>query len=156
MTCVEHVHGMRCPFHQSDGCPARGAKVLFLEREPPVLFLSLRRDFRDREGRQSKDTRPVVFPETLQWLRSGLYRFAAVIRHSGAHLTSGHYTSHVLLGESGAGASVYAYCDDAAMALMQTWDQVAVRQVQREACILVYHRSQAYRHAHDDGTQNTP
>ena len=129
---------------------------MFLEREPPVLFLVLRRDHRHVDGRESKDTRPVVFPETLEWLRSGQYRFAAVIRHSGTGLRSGHYTSHILLGESHAGAFVYAHCNDDATVSMQSWAQLAVRQVQREAYILVYHRAQSYQHAHGDGTHCTP
>ena len=156
VNCVEHDEYTKCPFHESDGCTARSARVLFLEREPPVLFLCLSRDIRHADGRQSKDTRPVVFPEKLEWLRSGQYRFAALIRHSGAGLGSGHYTSHVLLGESSAGASVYAYCNDDATVLTHSWPQLAVRQVQQEAYILVYHRAQAYQHAHDDGTRSTP
>ena len=156
VTCVEHDGNMKCPCRESHGCEARAGKVVFLEREPPVLFLCLTRAQRDAHGRQSKDNRPVVFPETLHFLRSGVYKFAAVIRHHGTGLDVGHYSSHVLLGESDTGASVYGYCNDDAMVLVQSWDQLAVRQVQREAYILVYHRAQAYQHAHDDGTQSTP
>ena len=115
---VQQDADLKCPRHETlERCGARGARVYFLEREPPILFISLRRGYLDSRRNHRKDTRAVSFPQTLNWLRSSEYRFAGVIRHVGDRPNHGHYTSNVLLGPRDDGVSVYAHCNDSSVSL---------------------------------------
>ena len=154
-SAVQHDRGLACPCRDSQGCTSCGARVYLLEREPPVLFISLRRGFHDDQGVEKKDTRPVSFPETFGLLRSSVYKFAAVIRHQGPVPRSGHYTSNVSLGTREDGSSVYAHCNDNQV-LLHSWNELTVDSVQRQAFVLVYYRTRPCQDDYDYGLQSNP
>ena len=154
--CAEHDTSMRCPFHEQTFCKQPGSRVVFIEREPPVLFIWLRRTYLDSNNEEQKDTRPVLFPKTFLSLRSGPYTFAAALQHIGPNPAAGHYMSHVLLQASQKDVDTYASCNDATVQIT-TWTDLPFHLIQRQACMLVYHRMQRPGASiHDDGQLETP
>ena len=92
--------GCRCPLEQ---CGRPGMQQFFLEVEPNVLIIQIKRGKRDcirepdRNGvmqvvsqREYKICRPVQFPQRLNFLRSGPYELACIVQHLGRTTQSGH------------------------------------------------------------------
>ena len=96
-----------------------------------------------------------MFPKKLTCLRSGHYSFAAVLQHRGDTPQAGRYTRYVRLGSNDNKPVQFAHCNDMAITT-HTWNEIAVRVIQQEACMLVYSRDRTVLHSHDDGSQNTP
>jgi ubiquitin C-terminal hydrolase len=112
---------------------SRGSRVckggaflqVFLEKEPPVLVIVLKRAWRDDQGVEHKEVRPVSFPERLEFMRTGPYRFCGVVRHHGLTCRQGHYVATCRLGEDQHGRVVYGVFDDASRVRRVHWGEVA-------------------------------
>ena len=95
---------LQCP--DAPRCSVRGCgKQSFLEREPAILCIILLRGSETylSDGTlvaSHKDRREVGFPERLDFLRSGIYRFLGVVVHHGESPRTGHYTSFARISDS--------------------------------------------------------
>ena len=81
-----------------------------------------------------KNPNAVEFPEVLTCMRTGAYHFASVGRHKGPASNQGYYLATCWHG----GDRYTEYNDDVITDV--TWQDVATKQVQREAYVLVYVR----------------
>ena len=94
----------------------------------------------------------VMFPEILTCMRSGDYHFAAVVRHQGTHIYSGHYCVNVWLG---GGAYAEVNCIPPRFQ-RSTWEELQnTSDMQKEAYILIYVRTR-FRENVGDGSEATP
>jgi hypothetical protein len=103
--------------------------------------------------RRAKITTPVAFPEELLVLRSGTYRFAAVVEHISkkGSVAAGHYTSTIWLG-----GDRYAVYDDGREVRLVTWSHLETSLVRVRAYLLVYVRLTDGGCHMRDGSELTP
>ena len=85
-------------------CDGRLEWQRFLEKEPPVLCIVLRRGMQERNAsgrivREWKVCTPVTCPRSIQFLRSGVYDFAGAVLHEGTRCDRGHYTAVCRVGQ---------------------------------------------------------
>ena len=85
-------------------CDGRLELQRFLEKEPPVLCIVLRRGMQERNAsgrivREWKVCTPVICPRSIQFLRSGVYEFAGAVLHEGTSCDRGHYTAVCRVGQ---------------------------------------------------------
>ena len=81
-----------CPNAGAGGvCSGGLLRQSFLEVEPPVLVANLVRNLPTGD----KDRRVVLYPQRLEFLRTGRYRLRAVVTHVGRSTREGHYVSTV-------------------------------------------------------------
>ena len=141
--------------------PAR--RQLFLEIEPNVLIIHLLRGRQEERyeyvrGRREKVvynrykmTRRVLFPEWLDFCRTGPYRFLSVVRHIGETADTGHYVTTCRHGED----SYFEYDDE--KVTLKTWkNHLATSQVQRQAVVLMYVRTDFWNDKMRTGAEDTP
>ena len=119
---------------------------VYLEREPPVLILRVRRNV---EG--CKDCTPVRFPETLCCMRTGRYRLAGVILHRGKTVEDGHFVACCSRGEGR-----YVWYDDDHKVKEVPWSHLDRLTVRREVYVLVYARVSFWGASACDGVESTP
>jgi hypothetical protein len=121
----------------------------FLEKEPEILVIHLVRNVHH----PAKITTPVAFPEELLVLRSGTYRFAAVVEHISQKksVAAGHYTSTIWLG-----GDRYAVYDDGREVRLVTWSHLETSLVRVRAYLLVYVRLTDGGCHRRDGSELTP
>ena len=125
-------------------CLQPAGRQFFLEIEPTVLMIHLlhgRQDERYEYVRLRREkvvynrykmTRRVLFPEWLDFCRTGPYRFLSVVRHIGETADTGHYVTTCRHGED----SYFEYDDEKVM--LKTWkNHLATSQVQRQAVVLM-------------------
>ena len=135
-----------CPATCGRRGPADVRKQRFLEREPAVMFFHLIRA--QQNGRKINNA--VEFPEVLTCMRTGAYHFASVVRHKGRASNQGHY-----LATCWRGSDRYTEYNDNVITDV-TWQDVATKQVQGEAYVLVYVRIGFWQGVACDGTEDTP
>ena len=109
---------------------------------------------------QVRLNQPIEFPKQIGFLRSGPYRFAAVLLHHGRDLHSGHYTAVCWEGCRG-DEDRYAWYDDAEVHSVQSWHAAWGKNYKDEslaqgAYILVYVRERFWGDRVGDGSECTP
>ena len=121
---------------------------MFLEKEPSVLVMQLKRAGRNHR----KINTEIAFPEELS-LRSGTYHLAGVLQHLSeqASTRSGHYVCTVWLG-----ADRYVLYDDRKPPQMQSWPDLTDAACRRNVYVLLYVRVRHETHGILDGTELTP
>ena len=129
-----------------DGCIV---SQRFLEQEPPCLFIQFRRGWHCAVTRTSgKNSREVLFPEKLEFLRSGKYALRGVVLHLGDGPDCGHYVSACWLGLDGGGANVYGIFDDDRAVQRIPWQSLNER-TRRNCCALLYVKEEPLRSGGD-------
>lgn len=137
----------------------------FLEKEPPVLMIFLRRGWKTRDAagrvtRQGKDMRPLIFQEHLSFLRSGQYALRGVVQHHGEGLGTGdqgcHYTSLSWLKHNASGQSIYGEFDDAREVVTGTYQEMCNNARRTSACCLIYVREKHWNNDIAHGYERTP
>ena len=135
-------------------CVAQGPSQIllrrYIEREPPVLVISLRRIVSDG-SRQVKLHARVQFPEVLDCMRTGEYHLSGVILHRGNLSSSDHYRAVTWHG----GDSYWLY-DDAKQAQSISWAQMGSPEFQSQCYMLVYVRTRFWNGIAIDGSEHTP
>ena len=104
----------------------------FLEREPPVLFVSLQRSYQ-RGVRLMKDNRQISFPLRLP-LRTGEYDLCGLVLHRGGGPQSGHYRAVCRTS-----AHAYHMFDDSSSRVFLE-AEFGRAEIRREVYIMVYVR----------------
>ena len=125
----ETPEGCGCPRPPGQGvaeCGGSAQKQVFVEEEPAVLVLVVKRYFQERglngKLRDCKSRCAVAFPERLRCMRTGEYQCVGFVLHHGSRPTSGHYTARVLQNEmplQAGSVSLYGTVDDKVCALGQ-------------------------------------
>ena len=145
--------GAKCPLDDARVCAGHARQQQFFEREPPVLVIVLERAWEEWLGprviSRGKVLRGVPFPQRLDFLRSGPYSFAGVVRHLGRSARIGHYTATCRLDDG------YCHFDDLS-ARRVAWRDVASPAAQKEAYLLVYTREGSWSDAVRTGVECVP
>ena len=143
-----------CPAVSNFRC-ARGAtrvtRQYFIEKEPSVLIMQLQRGQQHGQKRWKLQNN-VTFPEILKCMRSGDYHFAAVVRHQGQHIRSGHYCINVWVG---GGDYAEINCAPPRIQRLRWEDMQHTVGIQKEAYVLIYVRNE-FRDNVGDGSEATP
>ena len=142
-------HQILCPDVARTGCAkGSGRTQVFLEKEPSVLVMQLKRAGRNNR----KINTEIAFPEELS-LRSGTYHLAGVLQHLSeqASTRSGHYVCTVWLG-----ADRYVLYDDGKRPQMQSWADLTDPACRRNVYVLLYVRVRHETPGILDGTELTP
>ena len=151
--------GTRCP--GLGACDGLGFMQSFVEREPSVLFLRLLRYCMEGDAQKGfsevRITQNLQFPEQIDFLRSGPYRFSAALLHHGVGVKSGHYTAFC---REGGGGRYRWYSDDALGSLL-TWRQAQQfdfggQRLGEVVYVLVYVRERFWGDRVGDGSETTP
>ena len=141
---------LRCPAPAAAQCAvdARVTRQYFLEKEPSVLVMQLRRTqrFGFTEWKLNND---VGFPEILTCMRSGDYHFAGAVRHVGSSVHEGHYISNCWLGGNDYAEINCAPCE------AKRFDWSGMAGIGRQVYILIYVRM-SFRDVVGDGSEATP
>ena len=152
----DHANRFHCPRDPPCAADSVSCKQVFVEREPPVLLVGLKRAIEvprlNRRGFRvgvayRKLQNSVSFPKCIDFLRSGPYRCVGVVRHQGDSTRSGHYLANCWLG-----GDSYAVFDDSRV-IPCTWERFAA--CGQEAYLLVYVRTRFWAGA-GDGRLVTP
>ena len=150
-----------CPDESPTGCGRPAYTQKFLEREPPILVIVLKRvqvvyeykeDGTFKTQNSWKCNTAVSFPPELTFLRTGRYGFCGAIFHHGGTIAQGHYTSVCKLGDGQYGT----FNDAMPCRVTDTWDDVATTQNQRDAYILVYSRLELWDDRISSGIERVP
>ncbi len=150
--------GARCP---SGTCAGKCRKQLFLEKEPSVLLIELKRGWAALDATRNvlehgKLTRPISFPEHLDFLRTGRYVLRGVLQHTGKSDVNGHYLTSCWLGRRPDGRNEYGTFDDSAPVRRLTWQAMNIHRMREDWAVLVYVRDGAWDQAVQDGPEWTP
>jgi ASC-1-like (ASCH) protein len=144
----------KCDRNDTAGCSGQGSSSMivhrYIEREPPVLVLRLRRVWRDRAGVRKMHAR-CQFPEVLNFMRSGEYHISGIVLHDGASTKSGHYRAVTWHGDDR-----YVLYDDDKPVREMKWSQLQQSSVQSQCYMLVYVRTRFWNNIVGDGTEDTP
>jgi len=134
----------QCQKFEPDGSPVGTVKKqLFLEKEPPVLMMQLRRGLVDyRKNVSRKIFKEVQVPEQLNCLPTGPYLLRGIILHDGQGIHSGHYRAICWLRHNRMGQNVYGVFDDAKAVTPTTWDVVNSVEMRTNCVALLYVREQ--------------
>ena len=148
----------RCP---SGTCAGQCRKQFFLEKEPSVLLIELQRGWAALDATQNvlehgKLTRPISFPEHLDFLRTGRYVLRGVLQHTGKSDDGGHYLTSCWLGRRPDGRNEYGTFDDSAPVRRLTWQAMNIHRMRQNWTVLVYVRDGAWDQAVQDGPEWTP
>ena len=144
----------KCDRRVSDGCRGEGAHGMILhryvEREPPVLVIRLRRVWDDEFGTRKLHAR-CQFPEVLTFMRTGEYHFAGVILHIGPGRNSGHYQAVTWHGDD----RYWQYDDDKSVKPLK-WSELETASIQSQSYMLIYVRTRFWQGVAGDGSEVTP
>ena len=144
----------KCGRREQDGCSGQGSAGIvlqrYIEREPPVLVIRLRRVWRDETGTRKMHAR-CQFPEKLSCMRTGEYHFAGVILHGGPSTKSGHYRAVTWHGDD----RYWLYDDDKDVKPLR-WSELERASVQSECYMLIYVRTHFWNGVPGDGSDHTP
>ena len=144
----------KCDRRVSHGCRGEGAQGMILhryvEREPPVLVIRLRRVWDDESGTRKLHAR-CQFPEVLTFMRTGEYHFAGVILHIGPGRNSGHYQAVTWHGDD----RYWLYDDDKSVKPLK-WFELETESIQSQSYMLIYVRTRFWQGVAGDGSEVTP
>ena len=144
----------KCGRREQNGCTGQGSADIviqrYIEREPPVLVIRLRRVWRDESGTRKMHAR-CQFPEVLTFMRTGEYHFAGVILHGGSSTTSGHYRAVTWHDDD----RYWLYDDDKDVKPL-SWSDLEDAAIQSQCYMLIYVRTRLWNGVCADGSEHTP
>jgi hypothetical protein len=154
----------RCPREHTVGlgvCAGRCRTQLFLEKEPTVLLIELKRGWQTFDRISGMVTRgklrtEIAFPERLDFLRTGPYVLRGVLQHCGDTAGRGHYVASCWLRREAAGQNLYGTFSDDMQVPTLPWHRLNTQSVRCDWYVLAYVRDGVWDHGVREGPERTP
>ena len=141
----------RCPVDNIDVCGGRAVRNRFVEGEPPVLVLLVKRGLEDEHGHIIKIDRAIDLPERITFLRTGVYVLSGIVFHIGGTTMSGHYKAVRRLD-----GGQYCLFNDSSFHIYSASQVLSMADVRRGCYLLIYTRESSWSQAVRTGIERVP
>jgi hypothetical protein len=141
----------RCPLRNLAVCGGSAERNRFVEGEPPVLVLLLKRGLENEQGQRVKINRALDVSERITFLRTGPYVLSGLVFHIGGTTMSGHYKAVRRLG-----GGRYCLFNDHDLQIFSASEVLSRDDVRRGCYLLIYTRESSWSQAVRTGIERVP